>query len=103
MDEDSFDEKRTPGARTLIATSVIAGMTLFIAGFAMTVMALPADSHAGADGAETLAADQDTESGDFLAGEGLSLLLGLLLSMVGLCVATVIPAVVFIRRAKLDM
>ena len=100
MDEDSFDEQRTPGARTLIATSVIAGMTLFIAGFAMTVMALPGDSHAEVDGAETQAADQDSGSGDFLTGEGLSLFLGLLLSMVGLCVATIIPAVVFIKRAK---
>ena len=98
MDQDSFDEQRCAGSKLPIAAAVIAGILLFIAGFAMTVASLPDDAAISADGPES-ADVYDGGSAD-RSDDGALLMVGLLLSMVGVTVATVVPAVVFIRHSR---
>lgn len=100
MNHDTFDERGSSGPRQIIAAAVIAGIVLFIAGFAMTVFSLPGDAIAGTDSSDAVDAYQsDTSS---YPPVGILLVAGLTLSMVGVTVATVVPAFVFIKRANRD-
>ncbi|MDH3364780.1 MAG: hypothetical protein OEM29_02070 [Thermoplasmata archaeon] len=100
MDHDESDKQGRSGSRHYIAISVIAGMVLFVTGFAITLACLPDDA-----AAETLESDvSDMYSSELSdsSDNGLRLLAGLMLSMVGVVVATVIPAATFICRANRD-
>jgi hypothetical protein len=96
MDHENNDEQGRSGSRQYIAIAVIAGIVLFVTGFAMTLVSLP-------DGGATGISDSDA-SGTYSNGlsdsstDGVLLLVGLALSMMGVVLATVIPAAMFIRR-----
>ncbi|UCE44769.1 MAG: hypothetical protein JSU93_05045 [Methanobacteriota archaeon] len=98
MDPDSFDEQRCTGSKLPIAAAVIAGILLFIAGFAMTVASLPEDVAISADGSRS--ADVYDGGSSDRSDDGALLVIGLLLSMVGVTVATVVPAAAFIRHNR---
>jgi hypothetical protein len=98
MDHENNDEHGRSGSKHYIAVAVIAGIVLFVAGFAMTLVSLP-------DGGATGIPDSDT-SDAYSSGlsdsytDGVMLLVGLALSMMGVVLATVIPAAMFIRRTQ---
>ena len=100
MDSDSFDERGGMGDGPSIAAAVLFGIALFVAGFAVTMY-----SHSGAATSEAISQDaSETSLSNASGGSGHNavLMIGLLLSMVGVIVATVVPAVTFIRRANRD-
>ncbi|UCE81017.1 MAG: hypothetical protein JSV94_00845 [Methanobacteriota archaeon] len=100
MNIDSLNEQRPSGSRWVVAVSVIVGISLFVAGFALTLSALRGEAVAGIDG--TNGVDVNSNNIKDLSGEGFPLVIGLTLSMIGVVVATVVPASAFIKRVDHD-
>lgn len=80
----------------MLSFVVTVGIALFIIGFVMTVMSLSEDSTASAGTADRLGA----ADGYAPSGSAATLVLGLVLSMTGVVVATTVPAAFFIRASK---
>ncbi len=97
METEDIDKHGRTGSRRYIAAAVIFGIALFVAGFAMTLVGLPED--------DAVSIKDDDASGAYVhelsspSGSSVLLLLGLIASMAGLILATVIPAVLFIRHS----
>ena len=85
------------GTRPAIAAAVLIGITLFIVGFALTMHSLSEVDTAGVNSEDL--SESDLSSAWDSSKNQTFLLPGLLLSMVGVIVATVVPAVTFIRHA----
>lgn len=76
--------------------AVTLGISLFVAGFVMTVVSLSDDPSA-----RTGSADQSgAEDAFFSSAHSGMLVLGLILSMGGVVLATAVPAACFIRGSK---
>ena len=97
MDRDSSGERGHIGPRPAIAATVLLGIALFIAGFALTMHSLSGTATAGVNSDDVSYSDQNSSSD---TSNHTLLMMGLLLSMVGVIIATVVPAVAFIRRAN---
>jgi hypothetical protein len=89
-------EARRNGRRTS-ALAVSLGMALFVVGFAITLASLPSDSAAGTKSSGVL---DDGFSSTSSESDGVLLIIGLVVSMAGVVVATAIPAAVFLQGAK---
>lgn len=92
---DKGEARRTGRQTSALAVSL--GMALFVVGFAITLASLPSDSVAGTQGSGVL---DDGLGSSSSSGDGVLLLVGLVLSMAGVVVATAIPAAVFLQGAK---
>jgi len=96
MDPENNDEQGRSGSKQYIAVAVIAGIVLFVAGFAMTLVSLPDGGATGVSDPD--ASDAYSSGSSDSSADGVLLLVGLALSMMGVVLATVIPAAMFIRR-----
>ena len=97
MSIDNSGERSSSGARRLVLSlAVIIGIALFTIGFVVTVVSLSEDSAASARSADDLGA---VDSGSFFGHTG-ALMLGLVLSMSGVVIATMVPAAHFLRGPK---
>ena len=76
------------------------GIALFIAGFALTISSLPSDSAAGSE--DSLAGGGTSRDLSIFQSDGLLLVIGIVTSMIGVVLATAVPAVVFLHDAKRD-
>ena len=94
-DDENSDAPSGKGSRFLMMLAVTLGIALFIAGFVMTVVSLSDDSSARTDSTDQSGADAFLSS----AHSGM-LVLGLVLSMGGVVLATAVPAACFIRGEK---
>ncbi|UCE91855.1 MAG: hypothetical protein JSV90_01515 [Methanobacteriota archaeon] len=90
------NDRGATGRRTS-ALAVLLGMALFIVGFGITLSSLPSDSAAGTQGSGMLDDAIGNTSSD---GAAALLLVGLIISMAGVIVATAIPAAVFLQGAR---
>lgn len=94
---DDSDERASSRARSLILSlAVVIGIALFTIGFVVTVVSLSDDSVASARNVDDLGAVGD---GSFFGHTG-ALVLGLVLSMSGVVIATTVPAAHFLRDSK---
>jgi hypothetical protein len=100
METGDRDKHGHSGSRRYIAAAVIIGIALFVAGFAITLVSLPEDDTVSIKDGDTGGAYARELSSP--SGGSALLLLGLIASMVGLVLATVIPAVLFIRHSHGD-
>ena len=82
--------------RILLSLAVTIGIALFVIGFVMTLMSLSEDSSASAESVDRL----DSAEAYVAPGHTATLLIGLVLSMTGVIVATAVPAAVFIQSSK---
>ncbi len=92
-DKRCWDNQR----RILQSLAVIVGIALFVVGFVITVVSLSDASSTSTVRADQLDAAYSGEASSDGAG---SVVLGLVLSMAGLVVATTVPAARFIRSSK---
>ena len=98
MQDDDADKRslKVSKRRVLLSLAVTVGIALFVIGFVMTLMSLSEDSSAAAESVEFL--------GSSVADSGSSstatLVIGLVLSMTGVVVATALPAAFFIQSSK---
>ncbi len=83
------------GSRRGLSIVVAVGIGLFVIGFLITIVSLSFTDNVDASDNPTLA--QDSSVGD---GSGSYLLIGLMLSLVGLVSATTAPAAYFIHRRR---
>ena len=97
MNDDTDTPPRAP-SRRLVSLAVVIGISLFAAGFILTITSLSGSSAAdGEDGGlPYLGGEELFDSG----GQNIVLLLGIALSLVGLVLATAVPAAWFIRSTK---
>jgi len=94
---DDSDERASSRARSLILSlAVVIGIALFTIGFVVTVVSLSEDSVASARNVDDLSA---VDGGSFFGHTG-ALVLGLVLSMSGVLIATTVPAAHFLRDSK---
>ncbi len=85
----SLGENRPAHVRTR-AILVLAGMTLFVLGFLMTIDSLPS-------GGELL---RSSEGSGHSPASSLLLLTGFIISLAGVALATIAPAIMFVRARK---
>lgn len=85
-------DKRTPG-RFFLLVAMGAGIALFAAGFVLAVTSLSEPESASASGDRTALSEDVRDS-------SLSLMVGLLLSLSGVVLATATPAVFFIKGQR---
>lgn len=90
--KDSEDGKRA-GRRGLLLIAVGLGIALFVTGFVLAVTSLSDPESVSASGGRESSIEDDRAS-------SLSLLVGLMLSLSGVVLATATPAVFFIRSQK---
>ena len=82
--------------RILLSLAVTIGIALFVIGFVMTLMSLSEDSSASAESVDRL----DSTEAYVGPGHTVTLLIGLVLSMTGVTIATAVPAALFIQSSK---
>ena len=94
--DDSDELSSSRAKRLILSLVVIIGIALFTIGFVVTVVSLSDDSAASARSVGDLGAVDD---GSFFGHTG-ALILGLVLSMSGVVIATMVPAAHFLRGSK---
>ena len=82
--------------RILLSLAVTIGIALFVVGFVMTLMSLSDDSSARAESVDHL----DSTEAYTGPGHAATLVIGLVLSMTGVVLATAVPAAFFIQSSK---
>ena len=97
MDDDT-DRRTACVSGRLVSIAVIVGITLFIAGFVLTVTSLSGNSSANGDGTGLPFLAEDAHATSDSAN--LVLFLGLVLGLSGLVLATTVPAAWFIRNSR---
>ena len=98
MDDDT-DTRTACAPGRFVSIAVILGITLFVAGFVLTVTSLSDNSSAGTDGISSPFLAEEAHVGS--DGSDLVLFMGLVLGLSGLVLATMAPAAWFIRNSRL--
>ena len=98
MHDDDADQRslKVSKRRVLLSLAVTVGIALFVIGFVMTLMSLSDDSSASAESVDRLG----LSAADSGSGNTATLVIGLVLSMTGVVVATALPAAFFIQSSK---
>lgn len=94
--DDSDERSSNSGSRLILSLAVIIGISLFAIGFVVTVTSLSGDSVAGAQSTDVLGGADDGSAFDHNG----ALMLGFVLSMSGVVIATTVPAAHFLRGSK---
>lgn len=94
--DDSDERSSSSESRLILSLAVIIGIALFAIGFVVTVTSLSGDSVAGVRSADDLYAADGGSAFDHTG----ALMLGLVLSMSGVVIATTVPAAHFLRGSK---